>query len=487
MNRIDRQERSRERLGHMAWVVAPFVVAMALVGSHAAAMAETLNDALRSAYRYNPQLESQRATLRATDEGVAQAMSGYRPTVNGNYQFGISETNTDPGRNTDGRLTPRSFGLTLTQPIFRGFQTTNAVSEAEANVRAGQQTLRNVEQTVLLDAATAYVDVVRDTALVRLRQSNLEFLSRELKATQDRFQVGEVTRTDVAQARARRAAALSALDLARANLKASRARYVRVVGREPNRLIAPGTPSRFLPKSQQAAVHLALQQNPSVVNALYLEQAARFAVKRLTGQLLPQVDLNATYNNTRGGSVGTSRSETGTVTGNITIPFYQAGNTRSQIRAAKHTHVSRLQDVERARTEAREAAVAAWSLLQASQAQLRSDRSQVDANRIALQGVQEEERVGQRTLLDVLDARQELLDAQVALTTTQRDIIVNAYTLLSAVGRLDMIQLGLTGKVYDPDAHYHESRRKWFSISITRKDGRHEKLNLWERFKGTYK
>lgn len=477
----------RQRGARRVVFLLPAVFGLALAVPVAGAQAESLNGALRSAYRYNPQLGSQRATLRATDEGVAQARSGYRPTISGTYQFGISETNTDPGSSSDGRVTPRSFGLRLSQPVFTGFQTRNAVSEAEANVRAGQQTLRSVEQTVLLAAATAYVNVVRDLALVRLRQNNLQFLSRELKATQDRFQVGEVTRTDVAQARARRAAAVSALDLARANLKASRANYRRVVGHEPSGLRAPGTPNRLLPKTLEEAIRLATSQNPSVVGALYLEQSARFAVKRLTGQLLPQVSLNATYDVTRGSSSAISKRETGTITGNVAIPLYEAGRTRSLIRQAKHTHVSRIKDVERARTEARETVVSAWSLLRASLAKLRSDRSQVEANRIALEGVKEEERVGQRTLLDVLDARQELLDAQVSLTVTQRDIIVNAYTLLAAVGRLDMIQMGLTKVVYDPDAHYHEVRRKWFGISITHRDGRKEHINVSKEAKRSYK
>lgn len=457
------------RSTQMALAVA--VIGAGCILNPTVAWSTSLADALRLAYRYNPEIAAERARLRATDEGVASAMSGYRPTVNGQYSI---DNTTVSATGADGNTTTRSFTVTLSQPIFRGFQTRNAVNEAEANVRAGQETLRSTEQDVLLSAATAYVDVVRDAALVRLRQNNVEFLTRELKATQDRFQVGEVTRTDVAQARARRAAAVSALDLARANLKSSRATFVRVVGSQPTRLRAPGSPRRLLPKTQKEAVDLAITQNPSVVGALYSEQAARFSVNQLTGQLLPQVNLDASYNVSR----DPDKTETGTVTGTVSIPLYQAGSVRSDIRAAKHLHVSRIQEVETARTTARASAISAWSLLQASRAQLISDRAQVDANRIALEGVREEERVGQRTLLDVLDAQQELLDAQVSLTTTQRDIIVNAYTLLSAVGRLDMLNLGLTRTVYDPDVHYHKVRRKWFGISITHRDGRTEHLDV---------
>lgn len=473
-----------------------FAAAFVCFGSSAAS-ALSLAEALRSAYRYNPELEAERARLRATDESVAIARSGYRPTIEGEYTAAVTESNQDfrpgagggPGPGSEGgdRFQPRTFSLNLAQPIFTGFQVTNAVNEAEANVRAGQQILRSTEQAILQAAATAYVDVVRDLALVRLAQSNLEFLSQELSATQDRFRVGEVTRTDVAQAQARQAAARSDLDLTRANLKASRARFLRIVGVEASQVSAPPIPERFIPRSLDDAIDLALRQNPAVVAALYVEQAARFTVDRLSGQLLPQVDLNASYSVTRGQSDTISRSETGTLLGRLRIPLYQGGQRYAEIRQAKHTHVSQLQEVERRRVESKEAAVTAWSLFQASLAQLESDRTQVEANQIALEGVREEERVGQRTLLDVLDAQQELLNAQVELVTTRRDILVNAYTLLAAIGRLDMVQLGLTDTVYDPDVHYHEVRRKWFGLSITHRDGRSESVDVWEGEEGSVK
>lgn len=458
--------------------------------------ATSLNEALRQAYRYNPELEAERARLRAVDESVAIARSGYRPTIEGEYTAAVTETNQDlrPGAGgglagTDGadRFQPRTFSLTLAQPLFTGFQVTNAVNEAEANVRAGQQLLRNTEQTVLLDAATAYTDVVRDIAIVRLTESNLEFLSQQLRATQDRFQVGEVTRTDVAQAQARQAQARSDLDLATANLKSSRARYVRIVGSEATGLSVPPLPQRFLPKTLNEAIDIALRQNPTIIAALYSEQAARFTVSRLTGQLLPQVDLNASYSVTEGASDTISRSETGTLIGRLRLPLYQGGQRYAEIRQAKHTHVSQLQVVEQRRTEAKELTVSAWSRLESALAQLKSDRAQVEANQIALQGVQEEERVGQRTLLDVLDAQQELLISQVDLTRTRRDSIVAAYTLLAAIGRLDTVQLGLSETVYDPDVHYHEVRRKWFGLSITHRDGRQERVDAWDEKKGSAK
>ncbi|MEL6299690.1 MAG: TolC family outer membrane protein [Pseudomonadota bacterium] len=451
---------------------------MACLASGPAA-GESLNSALAAAYKNNPQIEAERARLRATDEDVARAMSGYRPTITSTLSTSVRNGNTDPASPTDGRSRPRSFSLELTQPLFRGFQTRNAVSEAEANVRAGQQSLRSVEQTVLLDAVTAYMNVVRDSAILRLRRANLTFLAQELRATQERFNVGEVTRTDVAQARARRAAAQSAIDLARANLDASRALYRRVVGRVPTQLQSPGEPRAKLPRSLKAALSAGLEENPTVVQALYLEQAARFTVDRIFGELLPQAQLEASYSSTRDPNPAVEKSEEGTVTGRLTIPLYQGGEPRARLRQAKHTHVSRIQEIERARTVVREQVVSAWALLLAARAQLVSGQAQVDANQIALDGVRAEERVGQRTLLDVLDAQQALLDSRVTLVATRRDVVVNAYTLLSAMGQLDGVSYGVATIVYDPDVHYHEVRRKWWSISITDRDGRRHHVDLW--------
>ena len=458
--------------GHTACASVLAAVALTMPFAASAARADTLANALATAYRYNPQIDAERARLRATDEGVAQAMSSFRPDFTATVDVGVQSSNTNPASAADGRSRPRGYQLNFVQPLFTGFQATNAVNEAEANVRAAQQTLRSVEQTVLQAVVTAYMDVVRDTALLRLRENNLDFLSKELRATQDRFEVGEVTRTDVAQARARRSAAVSDISLAKANLKSSRARFERLVGRTPGRLMPPPLPKHVLPKSLHKAIAISLQQNPTVVSALYQEQSAKFAVDRVTGELSPTVQLEAAYQKRRDPNPITELTETGSVTARMQIPFYRGGDTHARIRQAKHTHVSRIQEIEQARTEAREQTTSAWSLFRASQDQLKSDQAQVDAQRIALQGVQEEERVGQRTLLDVLDAQQELLNAQVTLTSTRRDIVVNAYAVLSAIGRLDGDQYGVASTVYDPDVHYHEVRRKWFGISITRDEDR---------------
>jgi outer membrane protein len=443
------------------------------------ASAERLRDALAAAYKFNPRLDAERARLRATDEEVARAKSGYRPTITGSANVGYQRTETKPPSPSSGESHPKGYGVTATQPIFSGFRTLNSVRAAEATVRAGRENLRIVEQSVLLEAVTAYMDVVRDQAIVRLRENNVNVLTRELRATQDRFSVGEVTRTDVAQAEARRAGAVSALDLARANLQTSRATFERVIGHPPSNLVDPGEP-RGLPKSANEAVAIGSREAPAVVAALYLEQSARYTVDLVWGELLPTVQVEADYSRQYDSSVNVDEVEATSVTGRVVVPIYEGGEVRARVRQAKQTHVARLQEVEQARTENQALAVSAWSQLVAARAAVESDQVQVNANRTALTGVREEERVGQRTLLDVLNAEQELLNAEVQLATDRRNVIVAAYAVLQAVGRLSAADQSLAGEVYDPEVHYNEVRRKWFGISITRPDGHREHHDLWQ-------
>jgi outer membrane protein len=305
-------------------------------------------------------------------------------------------------------------------------------------------------------------------------------LTRDLRATQDRFNVGEVTRTDVAQAQARRAAAVAALDLARANLKTSRAAFERVIGHPASRLVE-ARESPLVAKSLGENVDISLRESPSVVSALYREQAARFNIDLVRGELLPTATLESNYSKRFDGSVGLDSVETTTVTGRVTVPFYTGGEVQARVRQAKHTHIQRLQEIEQARTETQAQVVTAWAQLQAAQAAVESDKTAVEANRIALAGVREEERVGQRTLLDVLNAEQELLNAEVNLVTDQRNVVVASYTVLSTIGRLNSQELAVAALVYDAEAHYHDVRRKWFDISITHSDGRREALEVAPR------
>jgi len=448
--------------------------ALCLAGSPAGA--ETLLEALSATYGYNPRLDAQRAFQRGTDEDVARAMSGYRPTITGNADLGVERNDQRPTSLLDGVTKPRGYGVDLVQPLFRGFQTYNSVNEAEANVRAEREVLRDVERIVLLQAVTAYMDVVRDQELVRLNENNVNVLSRELKASQDRFSVGEVTRTDVAQAEARRADAVSRLDAARANLRTSRGSFEQVVGHAPSNLSWPSPPEQHLPPSMQEAIKVSNNEDPLVVAALYREQAAKYSVERIRGELLPTVQLEASYDDRFDPSKRITELETSIVRGRVTIPIYQAGDVFARVRQAKQNHIGLLQQIEQIRSEQQQVVVAAWSQLESARAQLESDRVAVESNKVALQGVREEEKVGQRTLLDVLNAELEYLNSQVALETDRRNLVVAAYTVVSAMGRLDAAWLGAASYVYDPVVHYNEVRRKWLGLSITHSNGHREHI-----------
>ena len=449
------------------------------IGYPSSASGESLRQALAAAYRTNPELDAERARLRATDEQVSQARAGFRPSVTGSGAATYDNQRSKPPSTGDGRVYPKSLSIDVRQPIFRGFRTIGQLREAESNVRAGRAILRNVEQNVLLAAVTAYVNVVRDQAVVRLNENNLKVLSRELRATLDRFNVGEVTKTDVAQARSRRSLAVSQLEAARSTLKASRAEYQRVIGFAPGRLRQPKVPYSRLPKTRQSAIKIAYKENPIIVAALYREAAARHVITQIKGELLPELSLEAS--GSKGFDVPGITKETRnlSVVGRLSVPLYTGGLVSSRVRAAKHTHISRIQEIEQNRVLVRSNVISAWSQLNASRAQLVAARTRVTADRTALQGVREEERVGQRTLLDVLNAELELLNSEVALVTNIRDEIVSAYTLLTQIGRLSAKSMKLSSTIYDAKVHYNQVRRKWFGLSITHADGRKERLNVW--------
>lgn len=472
----------RASASRMLRSVSVAVLALFVVGVQGTtASAQTLQQALTQAYRSNAQLDADRARQRAQDEAVAQAMAGYRPTITGSASAGETRTTTEPKSTTQGGEThPRTFGVTATQPIFRGFRTLNNVRLQEATVRAGRETLRNTEQTVLLAAATAYLDVVRDQALVTLNENNVTVLTNQLRATQDQFQVGEVTRTDVAQAQAARANAVAQLELARANLETSRATYERIVGSRPNRLSDAPEPTRIMPKSLDEAISISLRENPLLVNALYLEQAARYNIDLIRGELLPTVQLQGTYAKNYEPAVTLDESETTSVTANVSVPIYQGGEVDSRVRAAKQTQVQRLQLIDQTRSDTQANVIAAWSRLLSARAQGQSAVTQVSASRTALEGVREEYKVGQRTLLDVLNAEQALLQAQTNQVTARHDAVVQAYTLLAAIGRLNAQEAGLGDVVYDPEVNYKEVRRKPWGFEITYPDGRKDSAATWQ-------
>jgi outer membrane protein len=465
------------------------VAARLMLGAAAVAMgcrvatADTLEWALVQAYQNNPALNAQRAALRATDENVPQALSGYRPklsvtsTDGFTYTSTLSDTvnqavfpNSVSYSNIAKDFGTRGVGDTATQNLYNGFQTANRTRQAESQVMGARETLRVTEQQVLLDAATAYMNLLRDEAILDLNRRNVEVLTEQLKQTRDRFNVGEVTRTDVAQAESRLAAGRSALLGAQSNFVTSQANYRRVIGVDPGKL-APGTPvDRLSPSVLPVAITQGEQQSPSVLASIYGVDIAELAVKISEGALYPNLGLVANASKIYAPAYNVLKQTTASLLGTLTIPIYQGGAEYSAIRQSKETVGQQRLNLDVNRDQARATVVQSWGQLDAAKAQIEATTAQVNAAEIALNGVREEARVGQRTTLDVLNAQQELVNARVALVTAQHDRVVASYTLLAAVGTLSMQQLGLNVTIYDPQVHYQQVRDAW--IGVRTPDGR---------------
>ncbi len=430
----------------------------------------TLADALGVAYESNPQLEAQRAKLRATDENVAKANAGWRPTINAQGQYGtqhyeFSGPGIPPG--SAANTHPLQGQVTLNQPIFRGGQTWAEVSKAKALVRAGRAQLTDVEQTVLLAAVTAYVDVVRDQAVVDLREHNVAVLKKQLKATELQFKVGELTRTDVAQSRARLSGAQSALVTARGQFAVSRANFEKVIGR-PAETLAKETPLPPLPGSIADAQAMAQTRNPQLIAAKETERAADLAIDDSVGAMLPQVSVQAQYGYSAsqafGGVLAQPTTNSTSLIAMLTVPLYQGGADQAGVRQAKQLHSQSQLNVVYADRQVREGVKAAWESFQSAQSAIASDQAQVKANELAYEGVRREQEVGARTILDVLNAEQELLNSQVAVLSSRRNAQVAAYQLLAATGQLTAQNLGLKVKLYDPDAYYDLNAARWLGF-----------------------
>jgi len=443
------------------------------------ARADTLPGALSQAYMTNPQLNAQRAAVRATDEAVPQALAGYRPRLSATASVGPAwiDTRTRIAEGVPGVAAPtysslsghnfvQTYGATVVQPLFDGFQTPNRSRQAESQVRAAREILRLTEQTVLLQAATAYMDLIRDMAIRDLQRRNVDVLGEQLRQTRDRFDVGEVTRTDVAQSESRLSAGRSSVLNAEANFTTSRATYRQVVGTDPGRLASAMPVDRFSPPTLGAAINLARSQHPSVQAAAYNVDQAEAQVRVAEGSLYPSVNIVGSAQKSYGSNTSLQLLEqfSGSIAGQLTVPIYQGGAEYSQIRQAKEILGQRRIELDTAREQVRQQVVQAWGQLEAARAQITATQSQVSAAEVALNGVREEARVGQRTTLDVLNAQQELVNARVAVVTAQRDRVVSSYTLLAAVGRLGPQVLGLKVPLYDVAVNYHEVRDSWFGL-----------------------
>ncbi|MGE5504079.1 MAG: TolC family outer membrane protein [Actinomycetota bacterium] len=435
------------------------------------AAAETLQDVLASAYATNPTLLARRARLRATDEGVPQALSGWRPTVtlSGDAGRGTYASSTSDFPSKADR-TPRDVEGTLTQPIFSGGRTIAGVAQAENTVLAERALLDATEQQVLLNAASAYLNVVRDEAVLKLSINNEQVLRRQLEAAQERFRVGEITRTDVSQAEARLSRATADRVGAEGTLQDSRANYLNVVGRPPENLQAPANVTA-VPASLDEVTARTLSNNPNVVAADYTYKAADDGVDVVRADLLPQ--LNLTLDDTRTWHALSSGStvESTSAMVKLTVPIYEGGATYARLRAQKHTAGQRRIEADQARRDAVETATRAFEDLNAARARVRSFVSQIKASELALAGVEEEARVGSRTVLDVLNAEQELFDARVNLARAQRDEAVAAFQLRSALGEMTAKALSLPVDVYDPVKHYEDVRGQWIGTGIDKEKG----------------
>ncbi|MEC9343757.1 MAG: TolC family outer membrane protein [Pseudomonadota bacterium] len=439
------------------------------------ARAETLAEALALAYANNPQINAQRAATRAIDENVPIAKSGLRPLIFGSADISKTRTeitgNPNPLVNRTTIMSPGGFGVTISQTLFDGFKTQNNVAAAQAAVYASRETLRNTVQNVLFDAASAYMDVIRDQAVVSLRGQSLEFLNEQVRSERARFDVGESTRTDVAQAEASQAGALAQLNIARANLKSSIAIYRQVVGMDPRNLTRPAGVGKLLPRSLDAAFAIAFEEHPAILASKFLVDQADWNVKSAESDLLPSVTVEGSRSRRfedyhHGGQVTDSSS----ITAKLTVPIYQGGAVYGKVRQNKETLGQRWIEVDQSVDSVRAAVVSAYSQLQSAQDTVRATDTQIRAANLALQGAVEERNVGQRTTLDVLNTQQSVIDAQLDLVAARRDVIVAGYALLSAIGRLDENHLGLAVAKYEPADHYNAVRDKWFGLRTP--DGR---------------
>jgi len=442
-----------------------------------------MQSALAKAYTGNPQLNAQRAIVRQTDEGVAQALSGYRPTLSATASVAREYTNTTgvippipPGLpngvtySIKGFTNPWSAGVTGQQTLFNGGRTANEVRRAESQVSAARETLRMMEESVLLSAATAYMDMSRDTANLEVQQNNIRVLQRTLRDTQNRYEAGQVTATDVAQAEAQLAAGEASLHAAESTLMTTRANYRRIIGVEAADL-APASPvERLAPTTLDAAITVGIAENPSVTAALYGVDVAQLQVKIAEGALLPTLALQGSVQQQNFPNILTPNLFVGAATLNLSVPLYQGGAEYSAIRLDKETVGQQRLNVDQVRDQARANVVQAWGQLQAAKAEVAAAIRQNDASERALNGVRNEAQAGQRTTLDVLNAEQALVNARVTLIVAQHDRVVASYSLLSAVGRLSAHELHLPVTVYDPMVHYQQIRDAWFGLRTP--DGR---------------
>jgi outer membrane protein len=426
------------------------------------ASAETLFEAMAKAYEGNPTLRADRARQRATDEQVPQALSGWRPNVQTEGSLGVIYSDTNPDFSSDNTRTPANLSISLSQPLFRGFKTVNGTKQAEANVEAGRQNLLSTEQNILFQAVQAYANMVRDRQIVSLRQKNVSVLQQQLRATNERFNVGEVTRTDVAQSRASVSQSQAELASAKATLASSIASYERIIGHKPGKLKTPVIAK--LPKSLESALAEARRGNPNLLAAAFIEEAAGYNINVVLGDMLPRASLEASAAINRDPGGGAEWTESVQVQGVVTVPLYLGGQVSSRVREAKQVESQRRIQVIETQRSIRESVTSSWNAYVEAGQRIKAARAQVSAARLALDGVRQEYIVGSRTTQDVLDAERDVLNAQISLVAAQRDQVVAGYQVIGSVGKLTARNLHLRVQYYDPEENYLDVRDKWFGV-----------------------
>src|SRR5882757_6816663 len=432
------------------------------------AWAEALPEALAKAYQSNPQLNAERARQRATDENVPQALAGYRPQIIASLSAGLQAVRNLLPDNTfqSASLKPWTIGVTVTQTLFNGFKTANSVRVAELQVQSGREALRNVGQGVLLDAVTAYTNVLANQSLVEAQRSNVAFLRETLGITQKRLNAGDVTPTDTAQAEARLSRGLADLNAAEVNLAISQATYTQVIGNPPTSLRSAETADRFNPRSRDDATGLAFREHPAVMAAGFDVDVASTSIRVAESSLMPTITLQGSVSRSRDAdpSLSTFATDQASVVGTLTQPIYDGGTAAAQTRQAKEVAAQSRQVLEQVRNQARTAAIGAWAANEGAKVAVTASESEVRAATVALAGVQKEAAGGQRTTVDVLNSQQDLISAKARLIGAQRDRVIASYTLLSAIGRLDVKTLALNTPDYLPEVHYHQVRDAWHGL-----------------------
>jgi len=451
-------------------IVATVVAAIGVV-SIAGAQAQSLEQALVSAYLTNPQLEAQRAALRATDELVPQALSGWRPSVIAEGDTIFNDTERSGPRSNSDTFTTLQSSLAVDQEIYSGGETVANTRRAERLVRVERAQLMVVEQNVLLEAVTVYTDLLAARAVLDFANGNEGRLRRQLQATQDRFDVGEVTRTDVAQSDARLSGAIADRIEAEGAVSGAIASYRRVINQEPAGLVVP-PPLSLLPDTEEEAQVLAEDLNPSIAAAQYNLSAARADVDVAESSLLPRLSVRGELAYARDPNEVLDWRRDASIGANLRVPLYQGGGEYARVRQTKQTVRQRRDDIEDTLRAVRDEVTTSWETLLTATSRIESIGAQVRANEIAVEGSRQEALVGQRTTLDVLDQESDLFQSQVDLVRARRDQIIASYRLKAAIGQLTPGGIDLPVQEYDAEAYYNDSRNRWIGLGEPRDGNR---------------